>query len=279
MLYISIALFNTENEILKADPNNLGEKNKYVQRMRHRNPVLEKFYAGQTDEKYVQDYYEILKKADLYMKNATPFKMAVGADRHGMNYGKEDKYGRVHEHFGFYDVKSKHAGKTLNEVIQEEMINRRTTDDDYELLHIFDNKPIDTGLLKLPDDISDNVSFSVEDLITKAKTIEFPMKVYRNDNEIVNKIEQITEFLHVKKIGFDFVLLEFFIPLKFKTNTIDEESKIFKELTDLDQIFFKDRYGKMIAFKVNDYVKRINYNDTHEVFKFNGNIMEVKNIN
>ncbi|MEW3887702.1 hypothetical protein QOZ60_30645, partial [Pseudomonas aeruginosa] len=93
---------------------------------RHRNPVLEKFYAGQTDEKYIQDYYEILKKADNFIKNATPFKMAVGADRHGMNYGKIDKYGRVYEHFGFYDNKSKHVGKTLNEVIQEVMISRRT---------------------------------------------------------------------------------------------------------------------------------------------------------
>jgi hypothetical protein len=195
MLYISIALFNTENEILKADPNNLGEKNKHVQRMRHRNQVLEKFYAGQTDEKYVQDYYEILKKADTFMKNATPFKMAVGADKHGMNYGKEDKYGRTYEHLGFYDVKSKHSGKTLGEVIEEQMIERRTTDDNYELLYIFDNKPINNGLLDLPKYVSESTKFSVEDLVKNSKSMEFPIKIYRANNEVVNKIEQITEHL------------------------------------------------------------------------------------
>lgn len=276
MLYISIALFNTENEILKADPNNLGEKNKHVQRMRHRNQVLEKFYAGQTDEKYVQDYYEILKKADTFMKNATPFKMAVGADKHGMNYGKEDKYGRTYEHLGFYDVKSKHSGKTLGEVIEEQMTERRTTDDNYELLYIFDNKPINNGLLDLPSYVSESTKFSVEDLVKNSKVLEFPIKIHRTNNEVVNKIEQITEHLHVKKIGFDFVLLEFFIPLKFKTDKVDDSDKIFKELIDIDEIFLKDKYGEMIAFKVNEFAKRINFNNTHEVFKFNGNIMEVK---
>jgi hypothetical protein len=54
MFAISIALFNTEQEILKADPNNLGESSKKIQRMRHRNQLLEKFYAGQSDEKYVR---------------------------------------------------------------------------------------------------------------------------------------------------------------------------------------------------------------------------------
>jgi hypothetical protein len=77
MFNISIALFNTENLILKADPNDLGNKNKKNQRMRHRNETLEKFYAGQTDEKYVKDYYEILKLSDKFMRTATPHKILV----------------------------------------------------------------------------------------------------------------------------------------------------------------------------------------------------------
>lgn len=280
MLYIGIALFNTENEILKADPNNLGESNKKIQRMRHRNEVLEKFYVGKTDEKFVQDYYEILKKADVFIRNATPFKVAVTADKYGMNLGKADKYGRLHDHFGFYDTKSKNEGKTINVVLQEEMDNRGTTDDDYQLLHIFNNKPIDSGLMGVPTDVykdidSRDFKFSIDDLIEQSKKVEFPMQVYRQDNEILNKIEKITDYLHVKKIGFDFVLLEFFVPLKFKTNSIEEDSKIFKELIDFDQVFFKDKYGELIGFKVNNFVKRIEYNKTHDVFKFNGNTMEI----
>ena len=276
MLYISIALFNTEQEILKADPNALGEKNKHVQRMRHRNQLLEKFYAGQTDEKYVKDYYEVLHKADEFIKNSTPFKMAVGADRHGMNYAKADKYGRTYEHFGFFDAKSKNSGKTIKEVVEEEMMNRRTTDDDYELIQILNNKPIDKGLLSLGKDIDESKLLSIDEFVRESKNYEFPMKVYRTNNEVINKIEQLTEFLHVKKIGFDFVLIEFFIPLKFKTTTISEDSDIFKELINIDQIFFKDKFGKMIAFKINEYVKRIVVNETHEVLKFNGYVMEVK---
>jgi len=276
MFAISVALYNTENDILKADPNDLGESNKHVQRMRHRNQTLEKFYAGQTDEKYVQDYYEVLKKSDAFMRNATPFKIAVAADKNAMTYGKEDKYGRVYEHYGFFDPKHKNYGKTVADAEKEEILKRKTNDDDYQLLYIFNNSPIEIGLLNLPDEADgDNISFTVDDLINQAKNFEFPMKIYRANNEVVNKIEKITEYFHVKKIGFDFVLLEFFVPLKFKTNKFDDESDVMKELINIDQVFFTSKYGEIIGFKVNEYVKRITLNDTYEVFKFNGNIMEI----
>lgn len=135
LINISIALYNTEQEILKADPNDLTEKDKKNQRMLHRNPVLEKFYAGKTDEKYVKDYYEILKKADKFIRTATPRQMAVAADKYGTSYGMKDPQGRTHEHYGFYDGKHKNAGKTIAEVLLKEYDERRTKDDDYELLY------------------------------------------------------------------------------------------------------------------------------------------------
>ena len=141
MFAISIALFNTEQEILKADPNNVGERNNHTQRMRSRNKLLEKFYAGQTDEKYVQDYYEVLKKADKFIRTATPHQMTVAADKYGTSYGMKDRYGRRYEHYGFFDDKHKNAGKTLGEVLTEEFEERRTKDDDYEIMYIFNNKP------------------------------------------------------------------------------------------------------------------------------------------
>ena len=48
---LGIALFNTETEILRADPIDGNERNNHTQRMRSRNQLLEKFYAGKTDEK------------------------------------------------------------------------------------------------------------------------------------------------------------------------------------------------------------------------------------
>ena len=74
------------------------------------------------------------------MRKATPHQMAVAADKHGSNYGLKDQYGRRYEHYGFFDSKHKHAGKTLGEVFALDMEEKRTKDDDYELLYIFNNK-------------------------------------------------------------------------------------------------------------------------------------------
>lgn len=279
MIMISLALFNTEQEILKADPNNVGERNNHTQRMRSRNKLLEKFYAGQTDQKYVQEYYEVLKKADKFIRTATPHQMAVAADKHGTSYGMKDRYGRRYEHYGFFDDKHKNAGKTLGEVLIEEFEERRTKDDDYEMMYIFNNKPIEVGLAKVFDVVEkkegSDEEFEVHDLENQSKQFQFPIKIEHENNDITNKIEQLTEFLHVKKIGFEYRQFEFFVPLKFKTSELDDESDILNEIIDIKEIFISDEYGELMGFTVNKYIKRINYNDTHEVFKFEGIEMQM----
>lgn len=277
-----ISLYNTEVEILKADPNNLGEENKKITRKLHRNPILEKFYAGQKDEKYTKDYYEILKKADKFMRAATPHKMAVVADRNSMSYGMKDKYGRRYEHYGFFDDKHKHAGKTIGEVIELEFEERRTKDDDYELLYIYNNRPIEVGLanimdvLEKTDDETADFDYKVVDVFKKSKQFQFPIKINRENSDIVNKIEQLTEFLHVKKIGFEYRQLEFFIPLKFKTTDVLDYSDIFNELININNLYVNDDYGEIHGFAIIDFIKRIVHNDTHEIWKFKG--IEIQNI-
>ena len=279
---IGIALFNTEIEILKADPNNLDERNNHTQRMRNRNQLLEKFYAGKTDEKYVQDYYEVLKKADKFIRTATPHQMAIAADKHGTSYGMKDRYGRRYEHYGFFDDKHKHTGKTLGEVIAMEFEERRTKDDDLEIMYIFNNKPIEVGLAKVMDVVERKENaldeYEVLDIEKKSKQFQFPINVVRENNNTINKIEELSEFLHIKKIGFEFRQLEFFIPLKFKTTEFEDDSDIFKEIIDIQQAFIRDEYGELIGFGVNKYLKRINYNDTHEVLKFDGIEMQIMGV-
>ena len=279
---IGIALFNTEIEILKADPNDLDERNNHTQRMRNRNQLLEKFYAGKTDEKYVQDYYEVLKKADKFIRTATPHQMAVAADKHGTSYGMKDRYGRRYEHYGFFDDKHKHTGKTLGEVIAMEFEERRTKDDDLEIMYIFNNKPIEVGLAKVMDVVERKENaldeYEVLDIEKKSKQFQFPINVVRENNNTINKIEELSEFLHIKKIGFEFRQLEFFIPLKFKTTEFEDDSDIFKEIIDIQQAFIRDEYGELIGFGVNKYLKRINYNDTHEVLKFDGIEMQIMGV-
>jgi hypothetical protein len=274
MFAISVALFNTEQEILKADPNDLDEKNNHTQRMRSRNQLLEKFFAGQTDEKYVQDYYEVLKKADKFIRTATPHQMAIAADKYGTSYGMKDRYGRRYEHYGFFDDKHKHSGKTLGEVLALEFEERRTKDDDLEIMYIFNNNPIEVGLAKVMDVVEKKEGsldeYEVLDMEKKSKQFQFPIKVVRENENAINKIEELSEFLHIKKIGFEYRQLEFFIPLKFKTTELADDSAIFKEIIDIQQAFVRDEYGELIGFGINKYFKRINYNNTHEVLKFEG---------
>lgn len=277
MTRVGIALYATEMELLKADPNELDETKKKNQRKLHRNQVLEKFYAGQTDEKYVKEYYEILKGADKFLRDSTSHKIAVTADKHGSNLGKMGIDGNyVNEHFGFFDDKHKNKGKTLGDVLAEELKERRTNDDDYELIRIFNNTPIEVGL---PDVfIDDNIEKKdvVWDVFQKSKQLKFPLKVIRENENIVNKIEELTEFIHVKKVGFDFMQLEFFIPLKFKTNQFDDNSDIILEIINFNNVYMRDQYGELIGYKIVGFSKRITHNDTYDVFKFDAHEMEMK---
>lgn len=278
LIMISIALRNTEVEILKADPNDLDD-NKKTHRRWFQNTLLEKFYAGQRDEKYMKDYYKLLKKADKFMREASPHKLAVAADRHGMSYGQKDKYGRRYEHMGYFDDKHKHTGKTLGEVLVEEFEERRTKDDDYELLNIISNKPVEVEFSKIFEVVEEtpreDVDFEYEmvDRYNVSKKFKFPINIVR-ENEVINRIEQLTESLHIKKIGFEHRQLEFFIPTAFKTLDYDEKSDIFNDLINIKQVFTKNDYGELIAYNIIEFTKRITYNETYDVFKFHAVQME-----
>ena len=114
LINISIALYNTEVEILKANPFDLKEGDKRIQRMRHRNQLLEEFYAGKKNDKYTELYYDILKKSEKFIKTASPHKMAVAADKYHTSYGMKDQYGRRYEHYGFFDEGHRYSGKCIS---------------------------------------------------------------------------------------------------------------------------------------------------------------------
>ncbi len=294
LIKLGISMVNTDNEILRAGTLDIPEKDKKTTRKLHKSNLLEKFYAGQEDSEYSQRYYEILKKADKFVRTATPHKVAVTADKHRMNYGMKDQYGRRYEHYGFFDDKHKHAGKTIGEVVALEFEERRTKDDSYELLYIFDNNPVEVGFSKafdvlkkiednvepvitedpLIDESTNNELFEVLDILSKSKTFKFPIKASRDNEDIVNKIEQLTEYLHIKKIGFEYRLLEFFVPLKYKTEEIEEDSQIFLDLTNFNSIFVKNEYGELMGFGIIKFSKRIKHNNAYEVWKFEGIEME-----
>jgi hypothetical protein len=273
-LGIGFALSRIDDLMFKPIQHDFSEKDKKNQRHRHRNNVLEQFYAGKEDEKYTKEYYEILKKSDEFIKKATPRKMAAVADNHGMSYGHEDKNGEKHEHYGFFDAKHKNKDKTIAEVLEKEYKERRTDDDDYKLVEIIGNSPKIAGMAKVFDFLeeTEDAKYVLKDPMVVQKKYEFPIKCLRSI-EVVNKIEQLTETLHIKEIGVDLLRLEFFIPMKYKTHLFDVESDIFKEIINFDQVFFTNKYGKLIGYRIENYVKRVtvknkNGDDAYDVIKF-----------
>ena len=288
---LSVALHNTEVDVLMAKSHDLGEKDKHVQRHRHQNKLLEKFYIGQRDEKYVQDYYELLRKADKFKRESNAKKYEIAAWKYtGGHYGKVDESGKKYEHFGFFDEKHKNAGKTLKEVFETEYEERRLKDDNYQLLYIFNNTPIEVGLSKViekgikdvPIKTTENIhtetiewndnKFEMMDNLNKSKLFEFPIKIVR-ENDVLNKIEELSEYLHVKKIGFEYRILEFFVPLKFKTDVLKDDSSIINEIININEVYVFDEYGERKGFGLLKFEKRIK-NNTHEIFKFEGIEME-----
>jgi len=281
---LAIALHRTEIDVLKSKSIDVGEGEKKIQRHRHTNPILEKFYAGQHDEKYVKEYYELLKKADKFMRNVTPNKMEAASFNHtGGHYGKKDKFGRSYEHFGFFDEKHKHAGKTIADVLDIEYNERRVNDDEHELIYIFNNTPIEVGLSEVFDSVKthkkddESEEQKILDINNKSKQFKFPMTVVRSNDKTINKIEELTEHLHVKKIAFEHRVLEFFIPLKFKTIKLNKNSKIFNELIDINEVYFRNEYGELLSFGLLEFKKRLQYKNSYEILKFQG--IEMKKMN
>lgn len=266
MIRISIALYNSENQALMSFGEDL--KNRFTIRKNHRNKILEKLSQGQRDEKFVQDYYEILKKADKFMSTATPEKIEMAVNKYGMNLGQKDKWGRRYEHFGFFDPKHKNYGKTLAEAAKAEVLERTTDDDDYEVVYMFSNKPIEDGLAKLNELIGDEKNgYQALSEVEKAKIKRFPLSIVR-EKETVNKIEQLTDFLHIKKVGSDYMLLEFFISKKFKLYEHLSNDKIFNELINFKQAWIKDEYGTRYGYTIDKYYKYTDYDSKYDVLKF-----------
>lgn len=254
MIRISLALKNVEDE-LKAHASDLFGSNKKEHKKRSNNPVLRKMEQGQADEKYNQQYYEILKKADDIVRSTNPDKAAMMADKHGVNIAAKDKWGMRWDHHGFLDPKHKHYGKTLKEIRDLEIAERKQTEDDYPIVTMFSNKSElsfvqATKVLK-----NENESFFIPELHEMAKIQKFPLKIIRKI-EAKNKIEQLVEFVHVKSITSQHFIIEMFIPIKFKVWSVDSESEIFKELIEIDQVWFKDDYGDSHAYRITSFYKK-----------------------
>jgi len=279
---IGIILSRSEDQVFRVDPD-ISEKNKMNYNKSHKIPFINHMHQGQKDEKYARDYYEILKKSETFLRKSTSNRIAQVADRFSMSLGQEDLSGIKHDHFGFFDENHKHYGKTLEEVLQLELEERKLKDDNnLEVLYVFNNKPIDIGLSKAwHDHIIETEEDNYIGLTEAQKALKrkFPMIVER-DVETSNKIEQLTEIVYVKRLDDTNRIFEFFIPKKYKLYEQDEnDSIIFKQIINFKRFWFIDEYGQKIGFTINEYQNHIvDFNDQYEILIFSGiQIIEMGN--
>lgn len=278
MINIGMMLSRSEAQVFVGEGNELDSNHTITQRMPFKNKTLEEFYQGKLSEQTIQDYYEILKKADIFIKESTPLKLATTADKLSMNWSRDINPDRVDpndptkgdylEYLG-YDRMHKHYGLTQAEAEKKLYKEIGTKDTNYELIQIYNNKPIEKGLGE-DDSYIETVdgNYIGLDTLQKALKRKFPLIVVRDSENVVNKIEQLAEFIHIRKIGMESVLLEFFIDKKYKIETVEENSEIFKELINIKQIWIKDNYGDLQGFKIDTYKDKLSFSDLYYIYRF-----------
>jgi hypothetical protein len=281
MIRIAIAMKGVEEEF-KTRVGDLFTGGKEYKK-RNNNPLLKKMEQGQADEKYVQQYYEILKKADEVVRSTNPDKAAKMADKYGVNIGAKDKWGVRWDHHGFLDPKHKHYGKTLKEIRDLEIQERKHDEDNYPIATMFSNKA-ELSFVQATKMLKDeNEEFFIPELHEMAKMKKFPLMIVRKVDAL-NKIEQLVEFVHIKSVTSKHYIIEMFISTKFGLDKHDNGSDVFKELINIEQIWFDDDYGDKHAYRVTSFYKRGKHNEyidekkeknfKYDVLKFKGEIIE-----
>lgn len=252
----SMAMNNLEQEVFKpADVDDLTNGGNKEQQKRSSN-LLESMRRGEYNAQYVKQFYEILRRADDIVLNSTPEEMRQLAERYGMGSAANTQYNMLTE-----DRVARHGNKTPQQIRDEEAKKRVTKDDNYEVDHMVSNIR--------------NVKNILEAAGGAPKQYEFSLKVSR-DQEVVNKIEELSEFLHIKHVGENHKILEFFIPKKYKV-TIVEHVAALNELKNFQYVWFTDKYGKRYDYNVRKFYK-LSSNQEYDVIKFNAVIMETMEV-
>lgn len=245
---LSFALKRVDDE-LRADPIDLFRSEQRAEM---------KSMFNMFDEQYVQQFYEILKKADKFLRSANPAKIQRTAGKYGLNYGMKDGFGRRHEHYGFFDDAHRFAGKSLKEVRDLEVSERTLEDDDYPVIIMYQNKKEFSFLESASIILNNDKGFYAPEIHELARMKKYPLTIVR-DGEVRNRIEQLTDYVHVKEISSEHKIVEFFISKKFGLEKITNDDSIFKELINIKQIWFKDEYGDKNAYAVKEFYKRGEY--------------------
>ena len=257
MIAGSLGLKKVDNELFNAQSDDARSGDMEMEK--HSNRFLDGLRKGQRNEQYVKYFYEVLRRADKFLYESSPDEIVAAMRKHNIYLDAEDDQGNIHEHTGFYDQKHKLHGKSLDEVRLHEMRGKTTTDDNYPVELMFNNKPTVLNF------------FEASQGLAKPQH-DFPLKATRS-NDVANKIEELTEFLHVKTLNIQNKILEFYIPNKFGLSKYAEGSYVYDELNSIEQIRFKDTYGMDHAYLITGFYKTSRM-PNHDVVKYKATKIE-----
>lgn len=280
LMSLGVVMKNSEEDIFKANPNQLHERNKFNINVLHRLDFVQKMKDGVRDEKFVKEFYEVMRKADKFHLNATKLKKEIAIDEWGMSVGKDkfgqrlseygkDEWGRRYDHAGFFEDGHKNSGKTIAQVIEEELEDRRTKDDEFKIIQIINNEPQENSFSDEIIEGGDSIDTDFDEGfgaggsvggkmgIERGRAIKYPIRCESDREDRLNKIEQLTSYLHIKRFTEEISILEFFIPKKFKLQEFGEDSDIFNELIDIKYIWFTEKYGDLLGYNIDKYYKNI----------------------
>jgi hypothetical protein len=251
LLKSSLAMKNAEDDILKPDPAQLqtGSKKEY---QKPTSNLLESLRRGDYNAEYVNHFYEVLRRADEIVANSTPDEMKMLAERYGMGDAAKNSYNMISE-----DHKKRFGSKSNDQIRKEQVSQRVTSDDNYPIDHMIINKRILKNVF--------------ESAMGQARQYEFSLKVNRRVGTI-NKIEELCEYMHVKHLGENHKLLEFYIPKKFKIAST-QHMEALNEVKIFDYVSFTDQYGKKFDYSIKNFYK-LSENNQYDVLKFNAVLIQ-----
>lgn len=254
LLNSSVALKNTEQDFRAVDDISAKTKQEY---RKSSNRLLESMRRGEHNEQYVKYFYEVLKKADDLVYNSTPEQLKQLAEKYGMGENAQTQFNFLNEtHL------QKHGNKNVDTIRKDEIKKRVTTDDNFPIEKIITNKR--------------NLKNVLEHASGSKGIYNYTIKIKRK-NDIENKIEEISDYLHVKELGIENNgrILEFFIPKKYELENLDKNTVLFSELKNVDYVSFADDYGQKYEYSIKSFY-RISENGMYDVFKFKG--VKIENI-
>jgi hypothetical protein len=155
--------------------------------------------------------------------------------------------------------------------------NKEYVEKFYKILKLADEKIYKVDFSKIDSKRTDSTEdFKLIDIINNIIEIKNHDEVLFSNKEPVKltrikskdldrkyKIEEFTEYLHIKKYDNEHLLLEFYIN-KYNYNNIDNYLEDFKNISN---IYYNSKYGELNEYKIIKFYKLSIYNFNH-VLKF-----------